>query len=382
MPKNSELWAKISAAAYSLSQKLEALDVQSLGISEYNKNYLSNNIKSVKHLMYRDAQLMTWALHRVKAPLDQVTLLEYGGGTGSQSMLARELGVGTVVYNDIYDVSCRDARVIASHVVQEADHYIQGDIDDVLLYSQKYNIAYDAVISYDVIEHMYDTHAFLLNLGTLPGYSLSVALGSGANPFDRWYVERITKFHYECEYHDRERKYGHKERDTLRSYLDARREMIRHDAPDLSDEEADQLAAATRGLIKEDIHKAVVHYQRTGLLPEQPGHPTNTCDPYTGNWAERLMDPFSLRKTLANAGFKSNVFCGGIVSDSSRWDRLRAYCINVLAKYCTRLALRKEGAYYFLYGYRKSLVCTTEQALDSSCRSNLRGIKPIAFVRS
>lgn len=39
--------------------------------------------------------------------------VDYGAGTGIMSLLAREMGFGAVLYVDIYDVSCRDAELIA-----------------------------------------------------------------------------------------------------------------------------------------------------------------------------------------------------------------------------------------------------------------------------
>jgi hypothetical protein len=46
------------------------------------------------------------------------------------------------------------------------------------------------------------------------------------------------------------------------------------------------LAKKTRGLMKDDIEKLVEEYIASGKITYQPDHPTNTCDPYTGNWAD------------------------------------------------------------------------------------------------
>ena len=46
------------------------------------------------------------------------------------------------------------------------------------------------------------------------------------------------------------------------------------------------------------------------MLPAAPVHPTNTCDPRTGNWAEHLMDLGTLRKKLAARGFESRILTG------------------------------------------------------------------------
>ena len=50
------------------------------------------------------------------------------------------------------------------------------------------------------------------------------------------------------------------------------------------------LSINTRGLIKDNIEKVVNDYIKTGEVPSKMKHPTNTCDPYTGSWTEKLID--------------------------------------------------------------------------------------------
>jgi hypothetical protein len=59
-------------------------------------------------------------------------------------------------------------------------------------------------------------------------------------------------------------------------------------------------------MIESEIRTAVVVYLGTRELP-MPEHPTNTCDPLTGNWADRLADPGDLQKRLAHAGFSVDI---------------------------------------------------------------------------
>jgi hypothetical protein len=63
------------------------------------------------------------------------------------------------------------------------------------------------------------------------------------------------------------------------------------------------LAIKSRGLIKEDIEQLVETFLQTGKIKYKP-HSTNTCDPYTGNWAENLIDIDDLK----NIAVKSNLF--------------------------------------------------------------------------
>ena len=47
-----------------------------------------------------------------------MVLIDYAGGVGDLSLLAKELGIGTVIYNDISDELAKDARC--------ADRYESG----------------------------------------------------------------------------------------------------------------------------------------------------------------------------------------------------------------------------------------------------------------
>lgn len=102
-----------------LLRDLEALSLEELGISEYIQVYLEGKLS--RSTMMQAEYILGLALRGKK--LEECCLVDYGGGVGTLSLLAKKLGVGTVIYNDIYNVSCRDAQVIAKAVEAEADYY-------------------------------------------------------------------------------------------------------------------------------------------------------------------------------------------------------------------------------------------------------------------
>ena len=48
--------------------------------------------------------ILELALNQPDVSINEFTFLDYGSGSGILCLLAKELGIGTVVYNDIYDV--------------------------------------------------------------------------------------------------------------------------------------------------------------------------------------------------------------------------------------------------------------------------------------
>jgi len=364
LPGDAALLARLDAAAARLAGKLTRLDLDAVGVSDYIKRYARAHIAHLRQTLQRYTYLLAWALADQDGAPGDLTVLDYGGGCGILSMLAKETGFGTVVYSDIYDVSCRDARLFARAAGCEAEHYVEGDIEAVIAWAQKSSIRCDAIVSYDVLEHIYDVEAFLRRLGALSPGRLTAVLASAANPANPKVVRRLMATHRERELKDREKTEGHKQRDSLRAYLSARRKIIAQHAPSLSPEEVDRLASATRELIKADIEACVDAYVATGRIPRQPAHPTNTCDPYTGNWAEHLMDLDGLTRALAESGFRVRVLGGyhtdteaAVIGHRKRFERLLQ---NLLVSALGRRGLR-FAPFFTLYATRTAPILDAER---------------------
>ena len=184
LPSNQTLLKEIDLAATRLYRKLKNLDVDALHISEYNKNYFTKLLVNIKGNLQKYSYLMSFCLLRNKKSLNDFIFVEYGGGSGLFSLLGKEIGIGTVIYNDIYDVSCRDAKEIANSIGNTADEYIYGEIREIIDYFKQNSIQCDALGSNNVIEHIYDIEDFLHQLTLLSENGLTIVLGTGTNPFN------------------------------------------------------------------------------------------------------------------------------------------------------------------------------------------------------
>jgi hypothetical protein len=347
--KESQLPHLLASAQARFHSKLMALDVESLGISEYNKRYLREKIQDDMATIELCGRLLFLSLRDSPIPLDRFVLADYGGGSGMLSFLAKEIGIDTVIYNDIYDVSCNDVKLLSAAFELALDHIVCGDIDDLISYLHNKSICIDAITSYDVIEHIYDLAYHFKRLPALSKGQFRVVYASGANMKNPWLVYAIMKKQTNAEYRNREKMYGHKERDTLRSYLDVRKEIISTYAKDLSPEQVVQVARATRGLIKPDIERCVDEFRATKSLHHHPNHPTNTCDPYTGNWCEHLMSTQWIKQIMGDAGYSVNILVGHYAVSGSLLKKTIKYILNVAMRLLGRWAMF-IAPYYIVYG--------------------------------
>jgi 2-polyprenyl-3-methyl-5-hydroxy-6-metoxy-1,4-benzoquinol methylase len=348
LPEDVELLKTINKAASALYKKLKALNRDSIDISDYNQKYVDNHVRVLERTLQKYAYVLAWSLAS-SIPQD-CTFIDYGGGSGILSLLAKECGVGTVIYSDIYPVSCRDAKIIGRSLQSEADYYVQGALGDVISFLRDHSLSCDTIASYDVIEHIYDIEGFFTQISEVPGV-VTVVMSSGANKHHPLIRRHIMKKQREVEYTDREDVWGHKKRDCTRAYLTVRKEIISsHEG--LTEKEVEQLARVTRGMIESDIHHCVTTYVETGELPEGLDHPTNTCDPYTGNWAEHLMDPYHLKDILSEGGFKAEVLPGYYGHYNNRVKKITGNLLNVgiymLGKYSMSAA-----PFFTIYGKRQ-----------------------------
>jgi len=358
LPKGEEqLLKNINSAAERLFNKLKSYDVNAVNISDFIKHYFGDKLTCLPANLKLNAYLLALSLAKSETPIDKFIFLDYGGGSGMLSLLAKELGIGTVIYIDINPVCCHDAKEIAKSVGNEADYYICGDIDDVIAFLRGKNISCNAISSFDALEHIYDIEYFLEKLQFLSNNTLTVAVASGANTFNPRMRKELMRRQLIAEYEDKERVWGWDERDCSKALLHARKDIILKYLQSLNrkldNNEVEKLARNTRGMIKADIQKSVDDYLKTGKLPQEPSHPTNTCDPYTGNWAEHLMDLNNLVRILSNTGFKVELLAGYYSGSSKNMiTRSLGGFLNIFIS-----VLKKQGIkispFFTIYGTKK-----------------------------
>ena len=328
--QNKQIFKNLKSARNRLHHKLNKLDIESLNISKYNKQYLRNKLNNLNASLELYAHIIFLALKNNVNHVEDFVIIDYGGGSGIMSFLAAEMGVGTVIYNDIYKVSCEDVNNISQVLDLKLDHIICGDVDDLANFLKDKNLNINALVSYDVLEHIYDVNYHFDILGQIQEKSFQLVYASGANIANPLYVNKIKKVQISTELEGQEKMPGYKERDTHEAFLEVRKKIISNYAPTLEEAEVKYLASATRGLIKNDIKKYIDEYQMKGKISYQIHHPTNTCDPYTGNWCEHLISHRKLLKTIKKNNFYATILPGKYNTAGPMHKKLIKLFINVL----------------------------------------------------
>ena len=155
----------------------------------------------------------------------------------------------------------------------------------------------------------------------------------------------------ESEIQNRNKKWGDKDRDSFQAYIDIRKDIIKTCAPDIPNEELQQLAVSTRGLIKEDIEKCVEEYKSKGSITYSVPNLYNTCDPNNGNWKEHLMEFDWLTKMIKNEGF-SVQFLAGYYNLAGSYYKIRVKkLLNFLIRILGRKAMLIAPYYIIRTGY-------------------------------
>lgn len=241
-----------------------------------------------------------WTLASSQRPLSEMSVIDHGGGLGLISLLAKEVGVGRVIYNDIDRKFLEAVQGIAMAADTVSDQYIAGDVDSLV--ETLGNDDVDALVSYDVLEHIYDLDDFFAKLCSAPCCPKILFMSSGANMFSPWCVRNLIPIQ--------------RGRELLNSC--SRIGIIRDCAPTLREDETVLLCRKTRMLVRREIESVTKRYlenqkvelpQKTGANAYDPFR-SNTVDPDTGWWAEHLVNPFYLTRQLRKYGFAAKIMPG------------------------------------------------------------------------
>lgn len=342
-----------------LEKKLSNFKIDSFEISDYNKRYFGSLIKNKQSLnlnLNKYSYLLKLALSKYHYNVNSKPIfLDYGSGHGMMTLLAKQSGLfSKVVYSDIFEQSAIDAKNIANKLNLESDFYIVGDVHQIVKFCDKNLFKFNIMTSYDVLEHIYNMDDFIVNLKFILDAKFSFVMGSGANPLNPFISKRLRKLHLYFENYDRDLVFGRKSTDTTLSLKKQRELIIRNfylkNNEVFKENELEFLIRNTRGLIVKDIEMYLSDYLVSGIFNYFPDHPTNTCDAFTGNWFERLMNPYDLKNDF-NTNF-DNIFVniGFYYSIITNKFFVPKFLVNTIMKLLPKKVAIRLSPFYIIHG--------------------------------
>lgn len=308
-------------ACESIHKKITSVRFNELPISDYNKGYINGLLPALDYFLEIYTACFKEGLSQCNKKAEEITLVDYGGGSGFLSLLAKEFGIGKVIYIDLNQKSVEAIHVIKQKINQGPDIILHGDSDELLKWCKKESVYPDLLIATDVIEHIYDLSVFFHDMIEL-NYKMKMVFTTASTPYNPYVIRRLHRFMQECETGCMEKP----------NYFTKRLNYIRSEFPNLSNAEMEKWATETRGLIYRDIKKAIILKQPPLLTNKH-----NTCDPETGNWAERILPISAYEDFVSPYGYKVSVKKGFYNTvRPQRWKSVASVLMNQLIRVCQK----------------------------------------------
>lgn len=276
------------------------------GSTPYQDSYLLHIIDRLDYYIEIYLAAINFAQENKPSLPGKTIFVDYGCGNGMLGLLAKWIGYQQVICIDHDQSSIESARGLSKATGIAIDHFIHGGINSLVEYCREHQLKPSMIIGTDVIEHIYDLEDFFAKLFILNPEQVNV-FTTASNPANPFKVRQLRKLHYRDEYlggYKRHINSLEDEAEYEKPYLEVRREILRGLDPGLNPDKLETMAHQTRGNNFKDIGIALEAFKRTGQLPVISATGTNTCEPFTGSWSERVLPLSQYQKIYQQAGFK------------------------------------------------------------------------------
>ena len=181
----------------------------------------------------------------------------------------------------------------------------QGDICNIDLPSKSFG----GIYSSEAVEHVHDLEAMFDRCYDLLQPGGRILIFNDSNQYNTDFREATFEM-----WKERDRSWEHAkwlesdvrpvEHKGAKPYAVMREEIIAESGIELDDASRTKLVEATAGLKRTEILEAVNGFMADGTVPVKPEF--SWCrNPETGEYAERLLDPFQMAGWMKSSGFKN-----------------------------------------------------------------------------
>jgi 2-polyprenyl-3-methyl-5-hydroxy-6-metoxy-1,4-benzoquinol methylase len=301
--------SEILKASLKLEKDLINLDFESLVIHESVKSYYRFDLSKIRYVSECNAFILYHIIRDKKINAENLLIIDHGAGLGFFSFLVKRLGMQCICH-DISSEYIEGIKVIGKELYSLPDHFVIGDTDALIQYCQVNKLQPDGLGSRNVIEHIPDYKQFFseLNLLSKPGFAAVIT--TSANMHNPLVKQIHLKIHNQYENEGIITDMDNPILNTSNCGIKMRSELIQNKFPDLDAEIINTLARLNRGFIQQDIMARVKNYIDTGKLPEPFQEPSNTRDPSSGAWVERLVSFTDYRKAAGSNSFTFELIPG------------------------------------------------------------------------
>lgn len=266
---------------------LNETNVETVSEQSYCNRYLQHLLEHKKYYLAIYADVLEKLLLHTDKEITAISLVDIGAGNGLLSLFAKYCGFKKVYVNDIDPAFTNASQNLAQQLKIPIDGFITGDIETVA--KSLSNEKPDAIIGTDVIEHIYNLETFFSTIKRINPFVVTI-FTTASNPVNFIKVRQLKKLQIKDEYSggspDDFALFGN---EPHASFLQIRKDIIKNEWEEATDDQLDAFAKATRGMNKDDIVAAVKEYKISQKMPKTPMHSTNTCNPLTGSWTERIL---------------------------------------------------------------------------------------------
>lgn len=341
---------QIKNTATQLGIKLKNLDLNTIALSPVGKDYFEYNLRRIDFVNNNNAVMLASILDTLKTQPNNATIVDHGGGIGFFSFLCKSFGIGQVIYQDIESHYKKDTVLIANALGFTIDHYIIGDTDVLLEYTTKNNLTINGIGSRNVIEHVLDYRLLFQEFAKIKSSDLVIYIATSANIHNPVIHYLHKKMHHQYDLYGDEKTRRILNNATSGNAM--RIEILKEEKA--KDVEIQALLPYLRDKTKLEITSALNTYRSTKTLPARPDR-TNTRDPNSGVWVERLVRFEDYARASKAACFEIKLLPGYYDTHyKSSWKNILAAGMNILVKIAGPWQINVGG--YLAFTLRKKAV--------------------------